>query len=119
MPPSETTKKQAISDLIVAAQQAYHLHAALIFRDDEENAEKAGELSDRLDAQIDDLIAARMEDWIETSDDVVKEIQSSSDEVKADVADIAHGVASAKKVADALGLLDQVLSLAATFVKLV
>ena len=116
MPTDSEMKQRMILDLIASSQQAYRLHAFLVLNGgDPQQAEKAGRQSDELDDTIDNLLAQTMAVWSAAASKSVKDVRRLSADVKAAVADIERRVGQAQRIVEALGYVDKLIELAATF----
>ena len=105
-------KEETIHSLQVALQRSQNLELTLRFRRDNENVKEIEKRNIKLRKQIDKLIVEAMQDWLVDAQDVTKEIKKSNMNLQRAITSVKKKKEEAENIVKALGLVDDVLSIA-------
>jgi hypothetical protein len=104
-----TTPRDLVNELLITRRQAQRLAISLRFQGRESAAigaeEKVGELSD----QIDRMLAAEMETWVQGAADLTARLKGINQRLSADVDSIRKRDQNVERIARALGAIDDVI----------
>lgn len=112
---SKQNKEAAVAALMVTRQKATSLRARLLLQGEAEAAKKVAKRITKLDAKIEALLAKMMKSWASGASTRVGEIKSANKRIQTAIAAMKKKEKRAQQIVKAIGLIDDVIGLAAKF----
>ncbi len=111
---SKSDKAKVIDGLIKARRAAQRTELELRFQGKSEEAERVWEATTRLGTEIDFLVGRAMEEWTADAAGVISRLTQKQAALDAAARDIKKKMGVAAKVVAAIGVIDDLVSLAKT-----
>ena len=105
-------KEETIHSLQVTLQHSQNLETILRFQKNDENVKKIADRNKNLSQQIDKLIVEMMQNWLADAQDATKKIKEANMNLQQAIANVNKKKNKAKNIVKAIGLVDDVISIA-------
>jgi len=107
------SKEELIQGLLVTKQRANILEVRLLLRGETgEEAKKVAEKSKALTRQIDKLLGQVMDEWQGQAAKIIKDIKTANAALQRSITNIRKKVQTAQNIVKAIGLIDEVITIA-------
>ena len=113
MPVSMTEKQEIIQQLLASKTKSYQAEVKLLLKRMPEEANEVKTHGKELSRKIDRLIAQTMSEWMADSAIVINNVKSANIKIQRSINDIRNDVNIAKNVVKIVGLIDDIVKIAA------
>jgi hypothetical protein len=112
---SKTDKELAIAKLMVSRQKATSLLARLRLNNEDDAADDVGERIEALDKEIEKLLESLLDSWVSNVTPQLEQLGNANGKIQATIRGVMDRQKRAANIVKALGLLDEVIGIAKTF----